>query len=275
MINLSEITQVVVVTYNPEIELFEKNIKALHAQFEHILIVDNNSKNIAGIEKLLSDFKYFVKIVKLDNNMGIAYAQNLGLKLATEKGMKWLLTMDQDSIIPDNLTTKYMSMINQDKNVAMIGWGLKNGEVYGLLSSGCIANVKMANKIGGFNEELFIYHVDTDFTLRMKRLGKTLATDSVCLAHQLGETTNKKTLTGKEYREHSLSAHYYITRNSAYLFKKYFFIYPFPAIRIFILAPLYEIFNLLVHTQKRAFAIKLFAAAISAGLKNNLGKYQS
>ena len=96
MINLSEITQVVVVTYNPEIELFEKNIKALHAQFEHILIVDNNSRNITDIERLLLIFKYSVQLTKLNHNMGIAYAQNLGLKQATEKNLDWLLTMDQD-----------------------------------------------------------------------------------------------------------------------------------------------------------------------------------
>jgi len=68
----------IVVTYNPNITILEKCINSLANQLNKIIIVDNTPGKCEGLEK----FKNLpnVEIIYLNNNYGIAYAQNVGIK---------------------------------------------------------------------------------------------------------------------------------------------------------------------------------------------------
>ncbi|MCX6810984.1 MAG: glycosyltransferase family 2 protein [Candidatus Berkelbacteria bacterium] len=231
---LTKKTQVVVITYNPEINLLQKNLQAILEQFESVLIVDNGSKNIAEIEKLLVDNHLEIKLKKLGQNTGIANAQNVGLQKASEKNFDWLLTMDQDSIIPDNLSAEYQRVIESHDNVGLVGWNQQPKasdpevkEDWWIVSSGCLISVEALNKVRGFDQNFFIDHVDTDVNIKIRNLGlKTLVTKKVKLFHQLGEETKHKTLRGKNYHQHSPLRVYYIIRNGTTLFRRYFFRQP-------------------------------------------------
>lgn len=231
---LSHKTLVTVVTYNPEVSLLEKNLRAILGQFDNVLIVDNNSKNIAEIKKLIVSNKFDVKIKKLETNTGIAYAQNVGLKKAVDENFDWFMTMDQDSIIPNNLATEYQKIIGSYDNIGLVGWNQQPKaadpevkEDWWIVSSGCLLKVKVLQECGGFDSQFFIDHVDTDVNIKIRNLGyKTLVTKKVKLFHQLGTETEHKTLRGKKYHEHSPLRVYYIIRNGIVIFRRYFFRQP-------------------------------------------------
>ncbi len=42
-----------IVPYNPDLERLQKNINAIEPQVEHLIIVDNGSKNINLISRIL------------------------------------------------------------------------------------------------------------------------------------------------------------------------------------------------------------------------------
>jgi len=278
---LSRTTQVVVVTYNPEIKLLGKNLHALGKQFDHIMVVDNNSKNIIEIELFIEMNNSKTKLHKLQDNMGIAYAQNIGLKEAINKKMDWLFTMDQDSVIPDNLTSEYQKVLDNYDKVGLIGWSQrKKGdqrdavyEDWHIISSGCLMKVEALKKCDGFDEKLFIDHVDTDVNIKLKNLGyKILVTKNVKLTHELGTKSDKKTIHGNPYVTHSPVRIYYNVRNSVILFKRYFLSQPNWAI-IAIKNCIKEGIYLLYYQDNKLKNFFLLLRAWFDGIFNRLGKF--
>lgn len=279
---LSEETLVVVVTYNPEIKLLYKNLSALLDQFESVLIVDNNSENIVEIEKLIKANDLKVDLEKLSDNFGIAYAQNVGLKIATQEKMKWILTMDQDSVIPDNLTFEYEKIIEKYDHLGLVAWdqmpNRKNPQEeiendWFIVSSGCLTNIKALRSCGGFDNRLFIDHVDTDVNIKIRNLGlKTLTTNRVKLFHRLGTLTNRKTIKGNPYVTHSPVRIYYNVRNSIVLFKRYFLKQPSWTIKA-IKNCIKESIYLLYYQPNKLKNFFLILRAWYDGAWNRLGKY--
>jgi rhamnosyltransferase len=276
---LSRETLVVVVTHNPEIDLLTKNLNAIVRQFRNILIVDNHSTNIQQIEEMVRKIDSSIFIEKLVENTGIAYAQNIGLRMARDKKMEWLLTMDQDSIIPDNLSTKYQDIINTHDNVGLVGWrqqpeSEKNiKEDLFIISSGCLSNVGALQRCGGFDEQLFIDHVDTDINIKIKNLGYKTFTAAIKVVHQLGTKTEYKTIRGKIYHAHSPVRVYYIIRNGIVLFKRYFLNNPSWALWA-IKTSFREGMYLVIYQPNKFKNLFIIAKAWKDGLLNKLGKFQ-
>lgn len=274
---LSAITQVVVVTFNPELKLLEENLLALSKQFENILIVDNYSRNINELCRYCRGKNFELK--KLSDNYGIAYAQNIGLKTAAEKKLDWLLTMDQDSIIPNNFSNEYIKVIKNFDNIGLIGWSQheeKPGTVrqdWLILSSGCLLSVKALNECDGFDENFFIDHVDTDANIKIRNLGyKTLTTNTVKLVHQLGAKSKAhKTIRGNPYIAHSPVRIYYNIRNGTVLIKRYLFSQP-NWTRIIFVNNIREGIYLLMFQPRKTRNFFLLLRAWFDGVFNRLGK---
>lgn len=279
---LSKVTLVAVVTYNPEIELLEKNLRAISDQFESVLIVDNNSNNLDGVKELIKKVDPRINIEGLSENMGIAYAQNVGLKSAKKNNLDWLLTMDQDSVIPENLTAEYQKVIDKNENIGLIGWNQRSidqksdkefvRQDWFILSSGCLTSVKALSECGGFDEELFIDHVDTDVNIKIRNLGyKTLTTNQVQLIHELGTKTTHKTIKGNPYIAHSPVRIYYNVRNGVTLFRRYFFKQPLWTL-IAIGNCIREGVYLLLYQPHKLKNFSLLLRAWFDGIFNRLGK---
>jgi rhamnosyltransferase len=281
---LSKSTLAVIVTYNPETKLLTDNLIALSGQFPNILITDNGSRNIKEVRELVVRINPEVKIVELKENMGIAYAQNQGLKEAAKNHFDWLLTMDQDSVIPDNLSSEYTQIIDKHNNIGLIGWNQrpkaqKSGKEiirqdWFVLSSGCLLSTKALNECGGFDEKLFIDHVDTDVNIKIRNLGyKTLTTNKVILVHELGTKTTHKTILGNPYIAHSPTRIYYNVRNGVVLFRRYFFKQPGWTL-IAIVNCVREGIYLLLYQSNKSKNFLLLLRAWREGIFNKLGKYQ-
>ncbi|MGC8483825.1 MAG: glycosyltransferase [Thermodesulfobium sp.] len=82
-----------IVTFNPEIELFKKVLESVIPQVSILIVVDNGSCNVNDIEKLNSIFVF--RIIKNNQNQGIAKALNRGVsELQKVPGLEWIIFLD-------------------------------------------------------------------------------------------------------------------------------------------------------------------------------------
>lgn len=220
-----------IITYNPEIDRLSQCIQKAVQECQKVVVVDNGSANVGDIVQLVETFENSY-IIENERNFGIAKALNQVFCEAVKQNYKWVLTLDQDTVIPDNLLERYSQAIsNNFINLAIIcpqihddlskkTWPVLNeGEreryVEKCITSASLNNVKMWDAVGGFDEKLFIDEVDHDYCYRVRKSnGKILLVDNVTINHTIG---NSKiyTILGKEIivRNHSAFRKYYITRN--------------------------------------------------------------
>ena len=194
-----------------------------------ICVVNNGSTEGLSVIKRL---KQSEKVVVIDNeqNMGIAYALNQGLKFARENKKNYLLTMDQDSFIDRNSVISMLQLIKSEQNVISVGpyYGTnrpenykENTQVNFLITSGNLIDVDETIAIGGFNSDLFIDCVDIDYSFNIllhdKRMMKC---GGAYMRHKIGEYERSKVL-GIQYKGHSDIRYYYKYRNNIYIYKRY------------------------------------------------------
>lgn len=223
----------VVVTYNPDLERLKSNIESLGIQnpLDGIIVVDNGSKNVDKIESALSKTK--VEIIKLGRNQGIARALNVGIQKASDTGADWVLTCDQDSILPANLMQSFSKYL-QSEGVAILCPKIydENAEIYvkpvsesspfvcveKCITSGSLTNVACWKNVNGFDEFLFIDGVDFDFCERLReKKFKICCVNDVVLRHTIGNMHVKKLGPFKILvLNHGAFRKYYILRNRIY-----------------------------------------------------------
>lgn len=218
--------------YNPNIDRLKENIEAIFSQVEEVVCVDNGSDDFEQIKQLLS-LKY-PEIVVMQNkkNLGIAKALNQMFAYAKENGFDWVLTLDQDSVCPDNLIKSYrevVSRLNEDfKHVGILcpqtvdrnfDSGTEHQEKYTLvdrcITSASLTSLKTWETVGGFWEDLFIDFVDHDFCAKCKEHGiKILRLNDVQILHELGNGVHHNFL-GRRVTalNHSPMRKYYMVRN--------------------------------------------------------------
>lgn len=241
MILCKKNTCAVIVTFNPD-SLFEKAIKRHIELFNSIIVVDNNSNDLSFISTCQSNIDF----LHLESNMGIAYALNLGIKRALSMGYNWIFTFDQDSIPVDNFLFYYNEVfrilpnqINKiglisTKHVPSVPISVSNDLSFkytcSLITSGMLHNGEIFEKVGWYDEKMFIDSVDFEFALRCVNWGLlTIRIQNPILEHKLGEPRLKSILWGAiviRTTNHNAMRRYYIMRNHVYISKKYFFKVP-------------------------------------------------
>lgn len=236
----------IIVSYNCD-EKIILGIDSIKNQANHVLIVDNGS-NGQSLEILKKAISNNVEIIYNSENMGIAYALNQGVKYAKKNDFEWIVTLDQDSIATEkmikDMLTAYNSLSSTKKNEIVsivprhieqkmydekqiVSTNIKCEEVLTDITSGNLIKVSVFDKVGYFDEKLFIDCVDNEFCLRLCKSGyKIIRVNDSILLHNLGNLKIKKFITKKaSYTNHSFIRRYYITRNRYYvwnLYGKYF-----------------------------------------------------
>lgn len=229
-----------IVLFNPDIRILEKSLTNLsdHDMIEQILLVDNCSDNITEIRELSSSFRK-VLLVENPTNLGIASALNQICHISFyEYNNGWVLTLDDDSIITENLIDRYLlvsqhcpsniSMITcriNDRNVGDVreNNGFETEDIDYCITSGSMIKLDVWSKLGGFDDQLFIDGVDYDYCIRLKKDGYSiLRLNDVSISHQIGNSKRIKFL-GHNLLvlNHSENRLYYIARNYSYLGKKH------------------------------------------------------
>jgi rhamnosyltransferase len=227
-----------IILFQPDIDKLFLNINSIDPQVDHVFIVDNASVNINEIKSKFNGGKYIW--IQNTKNLGIAVALNQLIKYAQEYKYQWMITLDQDSVSDRFLVEKLCrgrkyypraAMITPyivDVNLMSLGeykmLDLPESETLQMcLTSGTLTNINAVINAGGFDEKLFIDHVDHDMCLRLRRNGYDIVRiNSTFLLHEIGKG-KRWVLFGRHivYHNHNPKRVYYQTRNLLYMLRKY------------------------------------------------------
>ncbi len=195
---------VVVVTRNriKDLSICLQSISNQSLKPHDVIVVDNGSKS--DVKKSLKNKFPRVKFVRSDVNLGGAGGRNLGL--FHTKG-RFILFIDDDAFGDPDMIKNLTAEVVKDKKIGIVqpkiyekerpniiqgvghGINLKTGRVYGIgvhekdtgqyekvldiPMAGCTWMVRreVFEKIGGYDEDIFIPYEDSDFSFRAKKAG--------------------------------------------------------------------------------------------------------
>jgi len=241
----------IIISYYPKLHLLEQLLRVLKDQVDRIIVVDNTPspsfKVSSALKKNRGNFHYQA----LGDNLGIAVAQNVGIRKAMADGCSHVLLLDQDSTIPTDMVVKLLEaeslLLKAEMRVAAVGpafmhektrvvekviryaffrikWisvdTFSNQPVESdfIISSGSLIRTSVLNEVGLMREDLFIDRVDTEWGLRARyQKLKSYVVPTVIMTHRVGETSVK--FLNKWLYFHNVARHYYIIRNSVYLLR--------------------------------------------------------
>ena len=190
-----------IILYNPDdLDRLNKCIDSVLNQVEHLYVFDNSTKEINLKPNNKITFKFG------NGNKGIAYALNRLIEAAQKDGYSWVLTVDQDSIVPDGMINDFKQYMNDD-NIGIIcpqvidrrraymsitdsSDSIKQIEM--CITSASCTSVKAWQNVGKFDEWLFIDLVDNDFCKRLRISGyKIIQVSKWILDQEFGKITPK------------------------------------------------------------------------------------
>lgn len=258
-------------------------IDALIDQVDHIHIVDNaSSVESRGMLEKYSGLDN-ISFTWLEENKGIGYALNIGVRLARTKGYNWLLTMDQDSVAETDMVLSYIEAVNKNPDLTCLGTNYlgqmsdKTGDVelveY-VITSGNIVNLGVYDKIGLYDEDLFIDGVDFDFSLRVRKANiKIYMVKAASMHHELGEKACTFPVIGKFHTYHSPLRRYYMFRNFLYLFERYAIDFPGFMVK-FSIVHLFYIITVVLFGGRRLKSLTYMFYGFTGYINNEKGAYK-
>lgn len=232
----------IIVTYNPDVELLQRQNFSLKEQADGIIYVDNHSEST---EFLTSIKEENIHVIFNKENLGLAKAQNQGIKLACEQCSDFVILFDQDSVPPLGFVSGLLKCFkeqNQSEKVALVGPAIRDllkestenkkgvlfkgmsihnvdvknaTEVSYCIASGSLIPIKVLDDVGLMEECLFIDGLDVEWCLRAKSKGyRIYQTANTFLDHCLGNGNTDRILSHSPRRE------YYIMRNSIWMIRQ-------------------------------------------------------
>lgn len=282
----------IVVTYHPCAEHLQ-NLADIRAQVDLLIVVDNGSTETRLAEIRRACQKLDFKLVENGENLGIAVALNIGVREAQLEKCRWVALFDQDSSVPQGFIPTMIAEFNayrRDKNIMQIipryrdpETGIEreisrfeDGGAFLTITSGSLFSMEAFERCGLFEEQLFIYCVDDDYSLRLRKNGFFIGLSSkAVLVHQSGHPTLRKilgkTLMTKHYRP---EVQYYYARNKVWILRHYGKIFPrliLPTLRQFVTIPLKIAF--MEHASWKK--IEFFARGLMDGIAGRMGKLKT
>lgn len=237
------------VVYNPDTERLQKCLKPILSQFHRLIVFDNSG----SCKDLFAGDERFVYLTE-SKNQGLAYALNRIMENAIHLGYDWLVTLDQDTLLPDNLQESYQRYIHE-KDVAIFSPQVIDkrrkylkvedvkeelSEIDFCITSASCTNLNIWKQLNGFDEWLFIDFIDNDYCKRVKLNGyRILRLNKIVINQQFGdielksprivlfylklsELLHNKNIAKLSYKKKvSPLRVYYVHRNLLYLNKKF------------------------------------------------------
>jgi len=223
------------ILFDPE-RKFLDNILSLESKADKLFLVDNSlSRNEWLTDALAADSRF--TYLHEGSNKGIAIRLNEVCQLALTEGYQYLLTMDQDSRFDEQSIDQYIRCVESftgKQEVSMFGINHEMAIalpdcafniVNSIITSGSIINLSAYKKIGGFDENLFIDFVDTEYCFRSIQKGyQIIKFPGIFMHHSLGKISAERSI--KNLKKTNRSFHsslrlYYMLRNFLYLNARY------------------------------------------------------
>jgi rhamnosyltransferase len=202
---MSAVVVAVVVTYNSDAIRLEDSLRILAKQCT-VLVVDNSTQVASRDQIRKACNKVGASWLPLGENLGIAHAQNCGIVWAKEHAASDILLIDDDSLPPKSLVADLLEarkassiqpVVVSARIVGADGEDISNraADVASdltscseLTSSGTLIPVAVFDRVGIFDDRLFIDCVDFEWGWRALALGVPLMLcNRVAIQHRLGE----------------------------------------------------------------------------------------
>lgn len=242
----------VLVTFHPDEERLARALAALSAQVSGIVVVDNGSQQ-ERLAKLLLTCSAPSVLLAQRGNVGLAAAQNEGIRRAMADGARYVLLLDQDSIPAETMVARLVAAseamsaaghavgaagpVLEDERSSAKPYFVRLGllrikRVYCaeqqttavpvdmLISSGMLIRAEVLRDVGAMDNGFFIDHVDTEWCLRAR--ARRYGLIGVCdarLSHRLGDKS-VPVFGSRRFLLHSPVRYYYIFRNSMALYSR-------------------------------------------------------
>jgi rhamnosyltransferase len=278
----------VIVSFNPTKNLW-RLVEICFTFSQNVVIVDNASKNAYEVVSPLSKQYDCLDIIYSNENKGIAWALNQGIKFAlTHYNAGWILTFDQDSIPHENLITYYdyvLCNISNSLYLGILGCAfteadtlpvylmnqIKWKKTYTIITSGTLYKSEVFSKVGYFIEDMFIDGVDFEFSLRVAQAGlKTILVENTLIMHSLGDPILFRIgKLGISSSNHNALRRYYMARNHIIITRRYYMSFPIWILKKNIFFFL-NIIKMIIVEKNRKVKIKALLKGIWDGVKNKV-----
>ncbi len=237
----------VIVVYRPNLDELTAAFKAIVPQVGLLLLIDNG-----GLGSFCVTTDRNVEVISMGRNVGVAAAQNAGIKRAKSLGADYVLLLDQDSVAAPDMVRCLLSGLEERQTegakVAACGprYLLGNSrEASGfleagtfmlrrtsgdkarettacdfLIASGMLIPMQSLTTVGLMDDSLFIDHVDTEWCFRASSLGfRCFGVSKAFMRHRLGQSCRSVSFWGRRRQlpRHLPFRYYFIVRNSILL----------------------------------------------------------
>lgn len=240
-----------IVVYNPDPGKLGALVAALENQVDRVVIFNNGGCADRELAALFQTGRF--DVIGRGTNVGIGLAVNEICRLAVRRNVGHLITFDQDSAPGEGFVGQLRgcmaSLAAEGRRVAAVGplfvdgrgsgesfpvfqttrfWVRKlNGRAAGpapqrtslLITSGMLLSLRAWNKIGGFRDDYFIDHVDTEWCQRALCRGFELyVCPGAVMRHELSDEAPRR-LFGRLVLKYSPLRRYYAFRNTVALIR--------------------------------------------------------
>ena len=228
-----------ILSYNRKDELRTTLLKVFDQDYKNIevIVVDNASTD--GSPEMVENEFPAVKLIKLRKNIGIA-GWNEGFKLAEGE---YVLVLDDDSFPEVGTIMGGLLDFSSDKKLGVVGFKIfnhalnifENDElkftdekkyVLGFIGCGAILKKDLFFRVNGFNEHIFLFHHEYEYSARLTDLGYKILIDPRYLVHHQVDRPGVKTniLDRKRFYRYFLSYSVFLLDNFYYYISFFFII---------------------------------------------------
>ncbi len=230
----------VVVTFRPGPADLDHLVR-IRPQVEDLVVVDNGSAG-AAIEQLraLSEALCFT-LIENRENLGIGAALNVGVRCAESHNSEFVVLFDQDSCVTENFVRHMVAdfaaaasrrnigllvprYVDPESGLERMFGTASDGGPLVTITSGSFFKTRVFEECGDFREELFIYAVDDEYSLRLRSRGYSIAQSSTAILLHASGHPMPYCVWGKKIAStsnHSAGARYYLNRNRIWMLRNY------------------------------------------------------
>nr|WP_186329903.1 glycosyltransferase family 2 protein [Variovorax boronicumulans] len=232
----------VLVLYRPDLAAFKEVIDSIRGQADTIYVVDNSDGDHAAAMPSSDSIHY----IALRENVGLAAAQNIGIREALQSRHDHIWLSDQDTVYPEGFSAAMVRTLQSEQTargqIAALAPAYFDttkdalqpfcrhtpfsdyflpqpgiNEVAHSIASGMVIPAQALRTVGLMQEDLFIDAVDLEWCWRAKnRFGlQTLCTGDVTIRHRMGDSYVR--FFGRKVGFRSPVRHYYMIRNAVHL----------------------------------------------------------
>lgn len=241
----------VIVLYYPDPDRLKQSLACITHQVQLICLIDNTPGDSAERSQIAEGLPESVSYVGLRQNVGLAAAQNIAIRVCLGRSCSHILFLDQDSLPAADLVSQMLaaecSLLMDGVRVGAVGplfvdrktqeasYAIRYGwfrarkilveasqaepvEADWIISSGSLVRSSVFEQTGGMKDDLFIDWVDAEWGFRARRAGfRHYIVPAAVMEHSVGEAS--RFVAGRAFNLHNNTRNYYIVRNATYLLR--------------------------------------------------------